>query len=126
MPWTFSQDTIASCVDMLPTLVPLSLLANLQADCPNVAILDQLPSLHVVEDAHHRKSVLVDISMPSPCLLVPSKLQDDVIRQFHNLHHLGVQATRYLVSTTHVLRGMHAHVRNYGCNCHKCNTAKIT
>jgi transposase InsO family protein len=71
-------------------------------------------------------SLLCDFSTGVPRSLIPVVDRRQVFEAFHGLAHAGTRATRRLIATRAVWRGMNSDVTAWIRDCQHCNRAKVT
>jgi cleavage and polyadenylation specificity factor subunit 1 len=101
-------------------------LAAAQASCADVAALTRSESLDVRHVVWDSSSVLCDFSSGVKRPLVPTALRRSVFDSVHSLAHPGARATRRLISSRYVWRGLASDIRLWCRDCQACQRAKIT
>jgi hypothetical protein len=94
------------------------------ATCKSVAGLVRSPTLHVRRCTWGGVQLLCDFSTSDPRPLVPEEFQKKVFEAVHGLEHAGTRATKRLVSSRFVWRGMAAHVAQWCQECVGCARGK--
>ena len=106
--------------------IDLESLAKDQKKCDSIRLLCSSPSL-VVRPGHFGRHVLLcDSSTGRQRPLVPVNWQKQVFHAVHSLAHPGIRATRRMLSTRFVWRGMAADVGRWCRECADCQRAKVT
>jgi transposase InsO family protein len=83
-------------------------------------------SLHLKERHIHGVALLCDISRGAVRPLIPEADRRAVFWAVHNLAHPGIRATRRLMSSRFVWRGMSSDVNAWCRECTACHRAKVT
>ena len=111
--------TTANCVD-------LEQLAAAQVDCPSIVQLRDNQALMAQSTPIGQQLLWSDISTGQKWPMVPPSWQRKVFLAVHSLTHPGIRATRWLLSTRFVSRGMSADVGHWCRECADCQKAEIT
>ena len=107
-------------------VVDLELLAVEQESCPSIRDLRNNSALQVQSAPVRQQQLWFDSSSGRHRPLVPLSWQKKVFSAIHNLSHPGIRATRRLVSSRFVWRGMAADVGLWCRECADCQRAKVT
>jgi transposase InsO family protein len=83
-------------------------------------------SLDVHQVDWNSSSVLCDMSSGVRRPIIPTALRRPVFDSIHSLAHPGVRATRRLISSRFVWRGLASDVRQWCRDCQACQRAKVT
>jgi Integrase zinc binding domain/Integrase core domain len=100
-------------------------LAAAQKVCPETAELSTCQSLHVQSVSVNNVELLCDISNGLIRPLVPADFRQAVFQSIHQLAHPGTRATRRMISTRFVWRGMAADIASWCRDCQGCAHGKI-
>ena len=104
----------------------LELLAKEQGSCPTIQQLLNSPSLQIQTSAVGQHQLLCDVSSARRRPLVPVSWRRKVFQAVHTLAHPGIWASRRLISSRFVWKGMAADVGRWCKECLACQRAKIT
>jgi RNase H-like domain found in reverse transcriptase/Integrase zinc binding domain/Integrase core domain len=99
-------------------------LAAAQSTCAEVADLLRSPSLHVRRCTWAGVDLWCDLSTVDPRPVVPVEYRRKVFHAVHSLAHAGIRATRRLVSSRFVWRGMANDVHQWCRECLQCARGK--
>jgi Integrase zinc binding domain len=99
-------------------------IAEMQPACPDCQRAMHVPSLKVVEMAG--KKLLVDTSSGVMRLLVPAQFRRRLFDAVHNLAHLGIRATKRLISSRYLWPNLAGDVPAWCHDCQQCQRAKVT
>ena len=100
-------------------------LSAAQASCADVAALAASKSLDV-HQVDWGSSILCDVSSGVKRPLVPTAMRRQVFDAVHSLAHPGVRASRRLISSRFVWRGLATDVQNWCRDCQACQKGKVT
>jgi RNase H-like domain found in reverse transcriptase/Reverse transcriptase (RNA-dependent DNA polymerase)/Integrase zinc binding domain/Integrase core domain len=100
-------------------------LAAAQRVCSETAELATCQSLHVQKVVVNNVELLCDVSNGLIRPLVPNSFRQAVFQSVHQLAHPGTRATRRMVSTRFVWRGMAADIAAWCRDCQGCARGKI-
>ena len=106
--------------------VDLELLAKEQGSCPTIQQLLSNTSLQIQTSTVGKQQLLCDVSSGRRWPLVPSGWRRKVFLAVHTLAHPGIRASRRLLSSRFVWKGMAADVGRWCRECQACQKAKIT
>jgi transposase InsO family protein len=106
--------------------VDLAAIAAGQPGCADTMSLVSSPSLRVVPLAVEGVRLLCDTSTGSIRPLVPAPHRRSIFTAVHSLAHPGIRATRRLISTRWLWRGMAADVAAWCRECQPCQRGKVT
>ena len=106
--------------------VDLELMAKEQASCPSIQQLRNNSSLVIQHSTVGRHELYCDSSSGRLRPLVPVSWRKKVFLAVHTLAHPGIRATRRLLSSRFVWRGLAADVGHWCRECEACQKAKIT
>ena len=109
-----------------PTAVDWRAVALRQATCPDVQAAVSLTSLQVEALLHEGVELLCDISTGNIRPLIPKTDRHGVFVAFHSIAHPGTRATRQLISSRVVWRGMASELAAWCRSCQQCQRAKVT
>ena len=107
-------------ISSLPSPFPASASSELVAEqlsCPNVLRLQNSKTLKLVTVMVQGKPLICDSKTKVLRPLVPSTYRFKIFSALHCLSHPGIQATRRIISSRFVWRGLANDVRDY---CHSC------
>ena len=107
-------------------VVDLELLAVEQKSCPSIRDLRSNSALQIQSTPVRQQQLWFDSSSGRHRPLVPLSWKKKVFSAIHNLSHPGIRATRRLVSSRFVWRGMAADVGLWCRECADCQRAKVT
>ena len=116
-----------SCPDMTKQLnsitsISMDEFAKAQKTCPDVKKLISSSSLTCSSRRLPSGLILhTKISTGKPRIIIPTKLRERNIKQFHKLHHPSVRTTKRLVSSNFVWRRLSDNVKATIDNCHQCH-----
>ena len=99
-------------------------LASEQRSCPEVLCLQRSPTLHLVSVPMKNGSLICDARTQVLCPLVPSSQRFKIFSALHSLSHPGTRASRWLISSRFVWRGLVNDVRDWCCACLSCQRGK--
>ena len=106
--------------------VDLAAMAKEQHGCPATQQLLNSSSLHIIQIPVGHQKLLCDMSSGRRRPLVPTSWQRQVFNSLHSLAHPGIRASRRMISTRFVWKGMAADVGRWCRDCLHCQRAKIT
>ena len=106
--------------------VDLAAMAKDQHSCPATQQLLSSPSLDITQVPVGQQKLLCDMSSGRQRPLVPATWQRQVFNSLHSLAHPGIRASRRLISTRFVWKGLAADVGQWCRECLLCQRAKIT
>ena len=104
----------------------LSALALAQKSCSSIAQLQSSSNLNLQLFPVHQQSLCCDISGGRRRPVVPLAWQKKVFDTLRSLAHPGIRASRRLISSRLIWRGMAADVSRWCRECAACQKAKIT
>ncbi len=106
---------------------PLDLkdMALRQILCPQVQALRSSPTLRIITQKVGDLDLLGDSSTGTFCPLVPRDLRHQVFEHLHGAAHPGRRATRRLISSRYVWKGLSTDVTAWAKSCLGCQRAKI-
>ena len=97
-----------------------------QATCPSVQSASSSSSLQVEALLHDGVRLLCDVSTGNVRPLIPAVDRQAVFQSLHNIAHPGTRATRRLISSRMVWRGMSSDLAAWCRSCQQCQRAKVT
>jgi len=121
-----SSSPSASITGVAPSGVDLAAMAAAQAACPAVDELLSSSALHIQQVKLADQTLLCDVSTGRQRPLVPLDWRRAVLAAIHNISHPGIRATRRLVGSRFVWKGMATDVADYCRSCVACQRAKVT
>ena len=104
----------------------LELLAKEQGACPTIQQLLNSSSLQIQTSTVGREQLLCDVSSGRRRPLVPLAWRKKTFLAVHTLAHPGIRASRRLMSSRFVWKGMATDVGRWCKECQACQKAKIT
>jgi transposase InsO family protein len=115
----------AAAVAPADTSVDFTKLAEAQKTCPDMARLKESPVLNVEVVTVKGVQLLCDSSTGILRPLVPTACREMVFSALHQLAHAGTRATRRLISTRFVWRGMAGDIAAWCKDCQSCARGKV-
>jgi hypothetical protein len=106
------------------TIVDLELIAAVQASCSDCQRGKTSPALRVLEMQLGSQKLLVDASSGVLQPLVPAPYRRAIFEAVNNVAHLGIRASRQLISSCFVWPRLAADVAQWCKNCTQCHKAK--
>ena len=106
--------------------VDLEAMAKDQKSCPSVQQLHNNKSLQLQVSTQGGEQLWCDISTGHRRPLVPLSWRRKVFMAVHTLAHPGIRASRRLLSTRFIWKGMASDVGNWCRECSQCQRAKVT
>jgi len=101
-------------------------LATAQASCAEVAVMKLFKSLDVRPVTWGDCEVLCDFSSGVQRPLVPGGMRQAVFNSVHGLAHPGIRATRRLISSRFVWKGISSDAARWCRDCQACQRGKVT
>ena len=122
-----SEVSVSTTPSSFPTssVINFSELAKEQLSCPDILRLKVSPTLRLVTVPVQDGSLLCDAKTKVLCPLVPSSQRLNIFSALHGISHPGVRASRRLISTRFVRRGLANDVRNWCKSCLQCQRGKV-
>ena len=108
------------------TTVDFKEIAEKQQSCSEVQDLRQSSTLQLLEVDVQGHVLTCDVSTGVLRPVVPDGCREKVFRAIHSLSHPGIRASKRLISTRFVWRGMAADITRWCRNCAGCATGKVT
>jgi RNase H-like domain found in reverse transcriptase/Reverse transcriptase (RNA-dependent DNA polymerase)/Integrase zinc binding domain/Integrase core domain len=120
------KDQVNACV-AAPQLAAVDFgeMALLQLACPDVQLMRDSPSLKTTQVEVGEQLLLGDVSTGEFRPLVPVPMRRLVFDVLHAVAHLGVRASRRLVSSRFVWPGLSSDVQKWAAECLTCQQSKI-
>ena len=116
----------AAAAAVTSEVVDLAAMARDQHSCPATRQLMDSSSLHIIQVPVGHQKLLCDMSSGRRRPLVPTTWQQKVFNSLHSLAHPGIRASRRMISSRFVWKGMAADVGQWCRDCLQCQKAKIT
>ena len=107
------------------SVINFSELASEQLSCPDIIRLKNSPALRIITVPVQNGSLLCDAKTKVLRPLVPSSQRFNIFSALHGISHPGIRATRRLISTRFVWRGLANDVRDWCQSCLPCQRGKI-
>jgi len=107
------------------SVINFSELAKEQLSCPDILRLKVSPTLRLVTVPVQDGSLLCDAKTKVLRPLVPSSQRFNIFSALHGISHPGVRASRRLISTRFVWRGLANDVRDWCKSCLQCQRGKV-
>ena len=101
-------------------------MSKFQTICSSVQEMKVNPSLTVISHSVGASDIFCDISTGSLCPLVPLQLRRKLFIQLHSISHPGVRASKRLISSRFVWKGMSRDVGLWAKSCISCQRSKIS
>jgi transposase InsO family protein len=120
-----SRSNIAATLTNSPPPIDYAALAAQQQSDPAIQDMIQSPSLHITTKSVNGIPLLGDTSTAVFRPLVPSSFQFPIFQHIHHLSHPGVRATKRLISSRFVWRGLASQVAQWTRQCPTCQISKI-
>jgi hypothetical protein len=106
--------------------VDFAAMAASQLTCPDTQRTASSPTLKVEKYPIQGTTLLCDVSSGTVRPLVPQSDRRQIFAAINNLSHPGIQATRRLLSSRFVWRGMAADVNRWYRECQACSRGKVS
>lgn len=106
--------------------VDLAVLAEAQQDCEETQRLAAAATITLTRLQLEDKTLLCDSSLGSLRPLVPLAHRKTIFSALHGLAHPGIRATRRMISTRWIWKGMSADVAAWCRDCQSCQRGKVT
>ena len=123
-----SEVSVSSIPSPFPTSVKgidFSELASEQLSCPEVLRLQKSPTLQIISVSVKDNSLICDAKTRVLRPLVPVSQRYKIFKALHSLSHPGVRASRRLISSRFVWRGLANDVRDWCRSCLHCQRGKV-
>ena len=122
-----SEVSVSTTPSPFPTssVINFSELAKEQLSCPDILCLKVSPTFRLVTVPVQDGSLLCDAKTKVLCPLVPSSQRFNIFSTSHGTSHPGVWASRRLISTRFVWRGLANDVRDWCKSCLQCQRGKV-
>jgi hypothetical protein len=118
-----SRSHIAAAV--LPPPIDFAAMAVAQQSDPAIAALASSSSLSITTQSVNNVPLLGDSSTKVFRPLVPLSFQRPIFDHFHGMAHPGIRATKRLISSRFIWRGMASQIAQWTRHCPTCQTQKI-
>ena len=122
-----SEVSVSLVPSPFPTfsVINFSELAKEQLACPDILRLKSSPTLQIITVPVQNGSLLCDAKTKVLRPLVPSSQRFNIFSALHGISHPGIRASRRLISTRFVWRGLANDVRDWFQSCLPCQRGKI-
>jgi Integrase zinc binding domain len=109
-----------------PPPIHISEVAAAQPNCPDCSKSPSSQALRVITVQLDGFPVLVDVSSGMMRPLVPAPLRRGIFNSIHSLSHLGIRATKWLISSRYLWPNLATEVAQWCRDCTHYQRAKVT
>ena len=125
----FVADSLSrTTIDSVQLGIDYAMMATDQAEDPEVQFYQTTPSSLVLQDftfGAHGTTLLCDLSAGCPRPVVPVAWRRRVFDLFHGLSHPSIRATRNLIASKFVWKGLQKQIGHWVRTCIPCRSSKI-